>query len=141
MSLLVAGALTAVAKGALTAVIAPFVEEARDVALNAAQDAIRSTVAGRMSIDEWAGIAIEGVDGVKERAVDEGQLRFVGGKLKFSMPAAASEVVTISFQLYFLDDMQKWRMADAANDVPASKFSLDALDELRAKGEIVFEVE
>ena len=74
-----------------SAISAPFVEEARDVALNAAQDAIRSTVAGRMSIDEWAGIAIEGVDGVKERAVDEGQLRFVGGKLKFSMPAAASE--------------------------------------------------
>ncbi len=141
MSLLVAGALTALAKGALTAVIGPFVEEARDAALNAAQDAIRSTVAGRMSIDEWAHIAIEGVDRVKERAVDEGQLRFVGGKLKFAPSAVALEAVTISFQLYFLDEMQKWQMADAASDIPSSKFTLDALDELSSAGEIVFDVE
>lgn len=141
MSLLVAGALTTLAKGALTAVIGPFVEEARDAALDAAQDAIRSAIAGRMSIDEWAHIAIESVDRVKERAVDEGQLRFVGGKLKFAMSTVTSDAVIISFQLYFLDEMQKWQMADAASDVPSSKFTLEALDELGTKGEVVFEVE
>lgn len=141
MSFLVAGALATIAKGALTAVLGPFVEEARDAALNAAQDAIRSTVAGRMSIDEWANVAIEGVDRVKERAVDEGGLRFVGGKLKFAMSAAVTKAVTISFQLYFLDELGKWQMADAASDVPSSKFTFDALDELASKGEIVYEVE
>lgn len=141
MSFLVAGALATIAKGALTAVLGPFVEEARDAALNAAQDAIRSTVAGRMPIDEWANVAIEGVDRVKERAVDEGGLRFVGGKLKFAMSAAAAEAVTLSFQLYFLDELGKWQMADAASDIPASKFTFDALDELASKGEIVYEVE
>lgn len=48
--------LAALAKGALTAVIGPFVEEAREAALNAAQETIRSTVAGAMSIGEWANI-------------------------------------------------------------------------------------
>lgn len=141
MSFLVAGALTTIAKGALTAVLGPFVEEARDAALNAAQDAIRSTVAGRMSIDEWANIAIEGVDRVKERAVSEGGLNFVGGKLKFTMSAVTTEEVIISFQLYFLDELGKWQMADAASSVPASKFTFDAIDELTSKGEIVYEVE
>lgn len=142
MSFLVAGVLATIAKGALTAVIGPFVEEARDAALDAAQDAIRSTVAGRMSIDEWAHVAIEGVDKVKERAVNEGGLRFVGGKLKFASPALAlADAVTISFQLYFLDELDKWQLASAESNVPASKFTLEALDELNSKGEIVFEVE
>ena len=141
MSFLVAGALATIAKGALTAVLGPFVEEARDAALNAAQDAIRNTVAGRMSIDEWANVAIDGVDRVKERAVDEGGLRFVGGKLKFAMSAAVEKAVAISFQLYFLDELGKWQMADAASDVPSSKFTFEALDELASKGEIVYEVE
>lgn len=141
MSFLVAGALATIAKGALTAVIGPFVEEARDAALNAAQDAIRSTVAGRMSVDEWANVVIEGVDRVKGHAVDEGGLRFVGGKLKFAMSAVKIETVTISFQLYFLDELGKWQMAEAASDVPSSKFTFDALDELASKSEIVYEVE
>ena len=141
MSLLAAGVLTTLAKGALTAVLGPFVEEARDAALNAAQDAIRSTIAGRMSIDEWANIAIEGVDRVKEHAVEEGGLRFVGGKLKFAMSTVTASAVTISFQLYFLDELEKWQMADAASDVPSSKFTFDALDELASKSEIVYEVE
>ena len=125
MSLLAAGVLTTLAKGALTAVLGPFVEEARDAALNAAQDAIRSTIAGRMSIDEWANIAIEGVDRVKEHAVEEGGLRFVGGKLKFAMSTVTASAVTISFQLYFLDELEKWQMADAASDVPSSKFTFE----------------
>lgn len=141
MSFLAAG-LAVLAKGALTAALGPFIEEARDATLTAAQDTIRSTVAGRMSVEEWAAAAIEGVDKVKEHAIEEGDLRFVGGKLKFTPSMLASEEdVMISFQLYFLDESGKWQMASAASDVPASKFTFEALDELRTKGEIVFEVE
>lgn len=142
MSLLVAGALATIAKGALTAALGPFIAEARDATLNAAHDTIRSTVAGRMSIDEWAAAAIEGVDKVKERAIEEGNLRFVGGKLKFTCSTPASEdTVIISFQLYFLDEMNKWQMASAESSVPASKFTTEALNELGSLGEIVFDVE
>lgn len=141
MPFLVAGALTMLAKGALTAVIGPFVEEARVAALNAAQDTIRSTVAGKMTIDEWANIVIEGVDHVKERAVNDGNLCFIGGKLKFSTSVIRLDMVSISFQLYFQDELKQWQKAEASSDIPASKFSLEALDELNAKGEITFDVE
>lgn len=140
MSLLT-GALITLAKGALTSVIGPFVEEARDAALNAAQDTLRSTVAGKMSIEEWAGIVAEGADKVKERVVNENGLRFVGGKVKLRMSDHTIDAVNVSFQLYFLDECEKWQMADADTNIPGSKFTVEALDELQSKGEITFEVE
>jgi len=141
MGLLMAGAIQLLAKGALTAVIAPFVEEAREVALNAAQDTIRSAVAGRMSVEEWADIAIEGVDKIKDTLVSENGLRFIGGKLKFAVSSNTPETVSVSFELYFLDEQEQWQKADADTDIPHSKFTVEALAELQAKGEISFEVE
>lgn len=138
---LVTGALITIAKGVLTSVIGPFVEEARDAALNAAQDTIRDTIAGKMSIEEWAGIVAEGADKVKERAINENNLRFVGGKLKLVMSKNALNAVNVSFQLYFLDELDNWQLADADSDIPDSKFTVDALNELQSKGEITFEVE
>lgn len=134
-------ALAFLAKSALAAVIAPFVDEARNVALNTAQDAIRSKIAGRMSVEEWAEAIIESVDKVKERAVNEENLLYVGGKLKFALSANAPNMVTIGFQLYFQDEMNKWRKAEAESDVPEVKFTLDVLDELKENGEIIFDVE
>ncbi len=133
--------LAALAKGALTAVIGPFVEEAREAALNAAQETIRSTVAGAMSIGEWANIVIESVDKVKENAIEENDLRFIGGKLKFANNEKNLDKIKVSFQLYFLDEAEKWQMAEADSDIPSSKFTVDALNELKDKGQIVFEVE
>ncbi len=135
------GVLITIAKGALTSVIGPFVEEARDAALNAAQDTIRSTVAGKMSIEEWANIVAEGADKVKERVVNENGLRFVGGKVKLRMSNNILDTINVSFQLYFLDEWEKWKMAEADMDIPSSKFTVEALDELRSKSEITFEVE
>lgn len=138
---LLSGTLTMLAKGALTAVIAPFVEEARDVALNAAQDAIRNTVTGKMSVNEWAGIVIEGVDKVKERVVAEDNLRFIGGKMRFTISEINLDMVTVSFQLYFLDELEQWQKAEASCNIPVSAFTTEALDELKLKHEIIFEVE
>jgi hypothetical protein len=134
-------ALKLVAKAALTAVVGPFVEEAREAALNAAQGMVRSKLAGRMSIEEWAGIVIECVDNVKARAIDEGNLRYIGGKLKFSISENAQGIVVVSFQLYFQDDFEKWHKAEADSDLPVSVFTPEALEELETKGEVVYEVE
>ncbi|MBD5140941.1 MAG: hypothetical protein HDT25_05950 [Ruminococcus sp.] len=134
-------ALAFLAKSALAAVIAPFVDEARTVALNTAQDVIRSKLAGRMSVEEWSDAIIKSVDKVKERAVEEENLRYIGGKLKYALSANAPDMVTISFQLYFQDEFNKWRKAEAESDVPEAKFTLDALDELKENGEIIFDVE
>lgn len=138
---LLSGTLAMLAKGALTAVISPFVEEAKDAALDAAQNTIRDTITGRMSIDEWAGIVIQGVDKVKEHAIEENNLRFIGGKIKFTMHANDAGIVAVSFQLYFLDELEKWQKAEAGSRIPASSFTLGALDELKSKQEIIFEVE
>jgi len=133
--------MTLLVKSALTAVIAPFVEEAREVALGTAQNAIRSMVAGKMSIDEWANTAIKQVDDVKKRAAEENNLQYVGGKLKFSISASNQSCVSMSFQLYFQDENNKWHKAEADSDVPASKFTEDDLNELKNNGEVVFDVE
>lgn len=133
--------LGVLAKTALSAVLAPFIEEARDAALSAAQDTVRSTIAGRMTVEEWSEAIIASIDNIKEKAVEEENLRYIGGKLKYSLSASASNMVTVSFQLYFQDEVNKWRKAEAESDVPATKFTLDVLDELEENGEIIFDVE
>lgn len=129
------------AKGALTSVIGPFIEEAREATLNVAQNKIRSAVAGRMSVEEWADIVIDGVDTVKDRITDEGGLRFIGGKLKFSISVNESDNVSVSFQLYYQDEDEQWQKAEADSDIPASLFTNEAFEALSTEGEIVFEVE
>lgn len=141
MSLLIGSALGMLAKSALSSVLSPFIDEAKDAVLSAAEDTVRSTVAGRMSINEWAQTAIKGVDRVKERVAQEGDLRYVGGKLKFALAAEDAEAVIISFQLYFLDEMNKWQLASAESMVPSVKFTEEDLYELWKSKEVVFEVE
>ena len=141
MSLLASAALATLAKGALTAVIGPFVEEARDAAVNAAQDAIRSKVAGKMSVEEWAGIIIEGVDTVKDRALSDGNLRYIGGGLNFVLLEGKEDLITVSFRLFFLDDNEKWQKAEASYDMPVSLFAQESVSELKAQGSIKYAVE
>lgn len=141
MSILVTGALAALAKGALSAVVSPLLEEAKDTAVNAAQDVIRGKIAGRMSAEEWADIVIVGVDSVKERAVTEGNLRYVGGDIKFTRSKSDPNAVTVSFQLFFLNSEEKWQKAEAACDIPAARFTFETLEEMDDKGEIKYAVE
>jgi len=124
-----------------TSVIAPHLEEAKGVALDSAHSTIKGMIAGRMSVEEWAEISIVGIDKIKDRIVSEGNVQYVGGKLKFSFTDNKSDKVLAYFELYFLDEFEKWQKAEADTDIPSSKFTSVALDEIRAKGEIVFEVE
>lgn len=141
MSILVTSTLVTLAKGALSAVVGPMLEEAKSSAVNAAQDAIRGKMAGRMSSEEWADIAIVGVDAVKERAVTEGNLRYIGGEIKFAKSMSGQNAVTLSFQLFFLDTDEKWQKAEAACDIPSARFTLETLEELDSKEEIKYAVE
>ena len=139
MPFITAAAIKLLAKAALTAVIGPFIEEAREATVTAAQNAIRETIAPKMTLEEWADVVIKGVDKVKDRIVIEGNLRYIGGKLKFAV--AGSDSVNVSFELYFLDDNEQWHKADAEKDIPSSKFTPDSLEEIKAKGVIPYEVE
>ncbi len=141
MSFLAAGALSLLAKNALKAVVMPIVEETGHMAVGAAQNAIRGQMAGRMSAEEWADTVIGTVDAVKDRAVTEGGLRYVGGDIKLAPSENRPNSVTLSFQLFFLDAAEKWQKADAACDIPAARFTLETLAELETKGEIKYAVE
>ena len=109
--------------------------------LNAARDTVERIITGRRPIDEWAKIAIAVVDQIKDRAVSEEGLRYVGGKLKFTMSRKRADKVVISFELYFLDSNNEWQKIGADSDLFASCFTLEALDEIKSKGEVSFEVE
>lgn len=141
MSFLVSAALAEIAKSALSTVISPFMEEAKGIAVNAAQDAIRGKLAGQMSAEEWADVVIDSVDAVKDRAIVEGNLRYIGGEIKFAQPEGRQSVVTVSFQLFFLDTAEKWRKAEASYDIPVARFTMETMEELAAKGEIKYAVE
>ncbi|MBD5114599.1 MAG: hypothetical protein HDT46_05250 [Ruminococcaceae bacterium] len=138
---LLSGVVLAFAKEALTSAINPLVDEAKGASLNAAEDTLRGLVMGKMSVREWADAVITGVDTVKERIVNEEELRFVGGKLKFAYTEANPNLINVSFQLYFLDEMQNWQKAEADSNIPSDKFKNEDLIELKNKKEITFEVE
>lgn len=135
------GALSVLAKNALKAVVMPIVEEAGHMVVGSAQDAIHGQIAGRMSAEEWANAVIGSVDAVKDRAVTEGELRYVGGDIRLALSEDQPNTVTLSFQLFFLDAAEKWQKADAACNIPAARFTLETLAELEAKSEIKYAVE
>ena len=109
--------------------------------LNAARDTVERIITGRRPIDEWAKIAIAVVDQIKDRAVSEEGLRYIGGKLKFAISRKRADKVVISFELYFQDSNNEWQKIGADSDLFASCFTLEALDEIKSKGEVSFEVE
>jgi len=124
-----------------TSVIAPHLEEAKDVALESAYGTIKDMIAGKMSVEEWADISIVGIDKIKDRIISEGNVRYIGGKLKFSFLNKNLNDVHAYFELYFLDESEKWQKAEAGIDIPSSKFTPEALKDIQDKGEIIFEVE
>ncbi len=98
-------------------------------------------IVGKRTIDEWAEIAIQGVDKVRERIATEENLRYVGGKLCFQISASNHENVIISFQLYYLDENKAWKKVEASSDVLASTFKPEALEDMKSNGKIEFDVE
>jgi hypothetical protein len=125
----------------LSSVLGPYAEDAKEATMNAARDTVERIITGRRPIEDWAKIAIPVVDQIKDRAVSEEDLRYVGGKLKFAMSKKRADKVVISFELYFQDRNNEWQKVGADSDLFASCFTLEALDEIKSKGEVSFEVE
>jgi len=129
--LLVAGA----AKGLLSTFIKSY---AKETAVYVAKDTLEGS---KRTIDEWAEIVIKFVDKIKDDAINEGNLRYVGGKINFAMSAQKTNMVAVSFELYFLDEHEKWQKIGADNEINASNFTLEAVREIIETKKIVFEVE
>ena len=129
------------AKGMLTEFLNSYVNDVKDIAMNAARDTFESIITGRRTLEEWAKIAIKGVDKIKDRAINEENLRYIGGKLNFTMSKQKANKVVISFELYFQNENNEWYKIGAESDLFASNFILEALEEIKSKGKISFEVE
>lgn len=119
----------------------PYVNEAKGVLANATRDTVESIITGRRTINEWAEIAIGGVDKVKVQVIKENGWKYVGGKLNFAMSDKVSHKVVISFELYYLDENGKWQKVGAESDMFASNFTLEALEEIKSHGTVSFEVD
>lgn len=131
--------------GAAENTLSNVVEKQKDPIVNAVTDAandfIESVVAGTRTIDEWAEIAIKGVDKIRERKEIEEGLCYVDGRMFFEISRKNPKKVNISFQLYFQDSSDEWKRVDGCSDVMTSNFTDDAIDEMRSKGRIEFGVE
>lgn len=127
--------------GFLGGVFLSYAEGAADVLSNAARDTFESVITGRQTIEEWAEIAIKGVDGVKNRVAQVNGWKYVGGKLNFALSTKSKHKVVISFELYYQDDTSHWKKVSAESDMYASNFTLEALEDMKTKGIVSFEVE
>lgn len=116
-------------------------DEYKEAMKETLKDQVAEIITGKKTIDEWAEIAIKGVDNVKEYMVAEENLQYVGGKLCFQISDKNSQHVKISFHLYFLDENNEWKKTEAESDILASHFTSEALEELKEKGKVEFDVE
>ncbi|MBD5504058.1 MAG: hypothetical protein HDR09_10045 [Lachnospiraceae bacterium] len=119
----------------------PYVSETKDVLANAARDTYESIITGRRTINEWAEIAIGGVDKVKAEVIKEYGWKYVGGKLNFTMSEKVSHKAVISIELYFQDENGNWQKVGAESDMYASNFTMEALEEIKSQGIVSFEVD
>ena len=133
--------LSAFAKEIIGEVFDEQKEQLIAAAKNVASDTTKSIITGKKTIDEWAEIAIKGVDRVKEQEEAEENLQYVGGKLCFQISDKNSKYVIISFQLYFLNENSEWKKAEASSDILACNFTSESLEELKTKGKVEFDVE
>lgn len=138
---IIIGALKLAATGIFKSVIEPYVDDAKNAAANAAKNMVEGAVAGKRTIDDWAEIAVKGIDTIKDRAIKEDGLRYVGGKLKFAMSGEVSNNVIISFELFFQDENREWHKIGADSEVSASNFTIESLEEIQSTNEVSFEVE
>jgi hypothetical protein len=129
------------AKDALVASLGSYAGDAQDAVVNTVRDTFESIITGRRTLEEWADIAIKGVDKIKDRIVTENNWTYVGGTLNFAMSKASTDKVVISFELYYQDENKKWQKVGAESDMYASNFTLEALDDIESKGTVSFEVE
>lgn len=138
---MVSDILKGFASDALIEALKPYVNEGKEVLENAARDTFESMITGRRTIDEWAKIAICGVDKVKDQVVRENGWKYIGGKLNFRMSDKSSHKVVISFELYYQDGDKKWRKVGAESDMYASNFTREALGDIKSQGTVSFEVD
>jgi len=99
---------------------------------------------GKKSVEEWAEIFVPAIDEVKERAIKDNDVVYVGGKLKFSIDKDAKkgvelEKVTVSFELYFQDSNKQWGKCADSSKMSQVFFTPESLAAIEKDG-VEFEI-
>lgn len=134
-------AIKELAVSTLIETLKPYANDAKDALMNTARDTLESAITGRRSIEEWAEIAIKGVDKVKNKVVEQNGWKYIGGKLNFQLSETISDKVVISYELYYQDSDKNWQKVSAESDMYASNFTLEALEDIKTNGKVSYEVE
>lgn len=134
-------AIKELAVSTLIETLKPYANDAKDALMNTARDTLESAITGRRSIEEWAEIAIKGVDKVKNKVVEQNGWKYIGGKLNFQLSETISDKVVISYELYYQDSDKNWQRVSAESDMYASNFTLEALEDIKTNGKVSYEVE
>lgn len=138
---MISNELKEIAANVLMEEIKPYVNDIKDAVKNTVRDNYERMITGRRTIDEWAAIAIKGVDKVRNQVVEQKGWKYVGGKLNFQMLNNSKDKVVISFELYFQDNYSRWQKIVAESDMYASNFTIEALEDIDKNRKISFEVE
>lgn len=134
-------AIKELAVSTLIETLKPYANDAKDALMNTARDTLESAITGRRSIEEWAEIAIKGVDKVKNKVVEQNGWKYIGGKLNFQLSETISDKVVIFYELYYQDSDKNWQKVSAESDMYASNFTLEALEDIKTNGKVSYEVE
>lgn len=134
-------AIKELAVSTLIETLKPYANDAKDALMNTARDTLESAITGRRSIEEWAEIAIKGVDKVKNKVVEQNGWKYIGGKLNFQLSETISDKVVISYELYYQDSDKNWQKVSTESDMYASNFTLEALEDIKTNGKVSYEVE
>ncbi|MBQ9927313.1 MAG: hypothetical protein IJO65_05000 [Lachnospiraceae bacterium] len=134
-------AIKELAVSTLIETLKPYANDAKDALMNTARDTLESAITGRRSIEEWAEIAIKGVDKVKNKVVEQNGWKYIGGKLNFQLSETTSDKVVISYELYYQDSDKNWQKVSAESDMYASNFTLESLEDMKTNGKASYEVE
>ncbi|MDO5019172.1 MAG: hypothetical protein Q4E29_01705 [Lachnospiraceae bacterium] len=134
-------AIKDLAVSTLIETLKPYADDAKDALMNTARDTLESAITGRRSIEEWAEIAIKGVDKVKKKVVEQNGWKYIGGKLNFQLSETISDKVVISYELYYQDSDKNWQKVSAESDMYVSNFTLEALEDIKTNGKVSYEVE
>lgn len=138
---LIFGVAAGAAKDIVSEVGGQKLDELKSVAKCALGDTIQGIMGGRRTLDEWCEIAAPSVDAALSKTLAEDNLKYAGGYLSFSFSDSMKKSVSISYELYFLDEEKQWIKQAATGSARASTFTQDALAEITNQGTVKFDVE
>lgn len=108
---------------------------------NAVKDTVESIMTGRRTLETWNEIISPVIDKFKDEYAVQNNVKYIGGKLKYSISKQSSSKIVISCDLYYHSESKGWVKVTAKSDAYASNFTHEAIDDIKSHGSVVFDIE